>query len=282
MRVAITGSHGLIGTALAASLRADGHEVVPVPRSRDGVDVSVLPGCAAVVNLAGAGIGDKRWTAARKELVLRSRTETTAAVAQACARADGPKVLLSGSAMGFYGDRGDDVVDEQSASGEIYLSEICRAWEAAAASAVERDVRVAFLRTGIVLSSQGGALPQLLKLFRLGLGGRMGNGRQWMSWISIADEIAAIRWLLEHDVEGPVNLVAPAPVTNAEFTRTLGHALHRPTLLPVPRFGPALLLGRELAYELLFISQRVKPSVLASRGFAFAHETLEGALRAVL
>ena len=213
---------------------------------------------------------------------MRSRTDTTAAVAEACARPDGPKVLLSGSAMGFYGDRGDQVVDERSEAGDIFLSEICRAWEAAAAKAVQSDVRVAFLRTGIVLSTAGGALPKLLRLFRLGLGGRMGNGRQWMSWISIDDEVAAIRWLLEQEVEGPVNLVAPAPVTNADFTRTLGRALHRPTLFPVPRFGPALLLGRELAHELLFISQRVKPSVLESRGFPFAHPTLDIALRAVL
>ncbi len=282
MRVAITGSHGLIGTALAASLRADGHDAIGVPRGADGVDVSVLAGCDAVVNLAGAGIGDARWTAARKELVLRSRTETTAAVADACARPDGPKVLLSGSAVGFYGDRGDEWLDEQSASGDIYLSTICRAWEAAAAPAVQAGVRVAFLRTGMVLSREDGALPKLRSLFRLGLGGRMGNGRQWMSWISIDDEVAAIRWLLTNEIDGPVNLVAPAPVTNADFTRTLGRVLHRPTVLPVPRFGPALLLGRELAHELLFISERVKPARLESHGFAFAHPTLEVALRAVL
>ena len=283
VKVAITGSHGLIGTALGESLRASGDIVVSVPRGPAGLDVSVLRGCDAVVHLAGAGIGDKRWTPARKQEVIRSRTETTAAVAEACAHPDGPKVLLSGSAVGFYGDRGDELLTESSASGELFLSEICRAWEAAAEPAVSAgDVRVAFLRTGMVLSPAGGALGKLRPLFRFGLGGRLGPGDQWLSCISLSDEVGAIRWLLDgggSDVAGPVNLVGPEPTTNAVFTKTYGRVLHRPTPLPIPRFGPAALLGRELAHELLFVSERVDCAVLREHGYEFRHPTLESALQ---
>jgi len=274
MKVAITGSHGLIGSALRASLEEDGHSVVGVGRgSSDGI-----VGCDAVVNLAGAGIGDKRWSDERKQLVLSSRTSTTTAVAEACALPGGPKALLSGSAIGYYGDRGDEVLTESSSAGSLFLSEICAAWEAAVAPAVDAGVRVARLRTGIVLSPSGGALGKLKPLFKLGLGGRMGDGKQWMSWISLADEVGAIRFLLENEVVGPVNLVGPAPATNAELTKTLGHVLHRPTVVPVPSFGPRLLLGRELAGELLFASQRVEPAGLVRAGYEFQHPTLESAL----
>ena len=274
MKVAITGSHGLIGRALRASLEADGHTVVGIGRgTTDGI-----AGCDAVVNLAGAGIGDKRWSDGRKQLVLSSRTTTTSAVAAACAGPGGPRVLLSGSAIGYYGDRGDEVLTESSPAGSLFLSEVCVAWEAAVAPAADAGVRVAQLRTGIVLSGDGGALGKLVPLFRSGLGGRIGSGKQWMSWISLADEVGAIRYLLDQEVAGPVNLVAPAPVTNGELTKTLGHVLHRPTVVPVPSFGPKVLLGRELAYELLLASQRVHPAALERAGYQFQHPSLESAL----
>jgi uncharacterized protein (TIGR01777 family) len=236
-----------------------------------------------VVHLAGEGIGDRRWTAEHKQRVLESRTKGTALLVTALAALDAkPSVLVSGSAVGFYGDRGDEVLDETSAPGDLFLSEVCVAWEAAAAPALEAGIRVAFARTGIVLSPAGGALKPLLRLFKLGLGGRLGRGTQWMSWISIDDEVGALRYLLDHDVAGPVNLTAPAPVTNADFTRALGQALHRPTVVPVPRFGPRLLLGGELADELLFASQRATPRVLGDAGYTFRHPALADALAAVL
>lgn len=279
MKVAITGSHGLIGTALVASLEGDGHTVVRVPRSGGGLDVSVLAGCDAAVHLAGPGIGDERWSPARKREVLEARADGTAAVAAACAADDGPRVLLSGSAIGYYGDRGDEVLTEASSSGDLFLSEICRRWEAAAQPAVDAGVRVAFLRTGLVLAPRGGALGKMLPLFKAGLGGRFGSGKQWWSWVSLADEVGAIRFLLDHDVAGPVNLTGPEPVTNAELAKALGEVLHRPALLPVPAFGPGLLLGRELAHELLYAGQRVEPAVLAREGFAFEHPDVRSALR---
>ncbi|MEZ5143544.1 MAG: TIGR01777 family oxidoreductase [Acidimicrobiales bacterium] len=297
MDIAITGASGLIGTALAASLRADGHRVVPVVRrlvadgeravrwdpSAGTIDAAALEGVDAVVHLAGAGIGDKRWTPERKQEILQSRSRGTAVLAEALAGLERkPAVLVSGSAIGYYGDRGDEVLTEASGPGDIFLSEVCVAWEAATGMAVEAGIRVPIVRTGIVLSADGGALAKTLPLFKAGLGGRMGSGTQWWSWISIDDEVAAIRWLLDHDVAGPVNLTAPAPVTNAEFTKVLGRVLGRPTVLPVPRFGPKLLLGGELAEQLLFASQRVQPTVLEDHGFTFAHRDLESALRAVL
>lgn len=297
MDIAITGASGLIGTAVSAALRADGHRVVPVVRRpvADGeravrwdpaggtIDNAALQGIDAVVHLAGAGIGDKRWSDERKREILESRTRGTAVLAEALAGLDQkPAVLVSGSAIGYYGDRGDEVLTEDSTAGDIFLSEVCVAWEAAAAPAIEAGIRVPFIRTGIVLSAHGGALKRTLPLFKAFVGGRLGSGRQWWSWISIDDEVAAIRWLLDHDVAGPVNLTAPEPVTNAEFTKTLGHVLGRPTVLPVPAFGPKLLLGGELADQLLFASQRVLPTVLEDRGFPFAHRDLETALRAVL
>lgn len=285
MRVAITGSHGLIGSALSESLREAGHEPLAVPRSASGIDASVLAGCDAVVNLAGSGIGERRWTPERKRLVMESRTSTTSKVARALADlpdAERPRVLLSGSAIGFYGDRGDAVLDETSGPGGLYLSELCLRWEEASAPASAAGVRVALLRTGIVLSGRGGALGRMLPLFRLGIGGRFGNGRQWWSWVSLADEVGAIMYLLSHEVSGPVNLTGPEPVTNAELTRTLGRVLNRPAFVPVPSFGPALLLGREATREVLLASQRVVPRVLLESGFQFEHRSAESALRAVL
>jgi uncharacterized protein (TIGR01777 family) len=297
VKIAITGASGLIGTALSRSLRESGHEVVALVRRpvRAGeqasqwdppsgtIDAGALEGVGAVVNLAGAGIGDKRWTESYKRLVVESRTQSTALIARAVAALDEPpEVVVSGSAMGIYGDTAGAEVTEASPPGHDFLADVCRAWEAAAAPAVEAGIRVAFLRTGMVLSKDGGALAKMAPLFRFGAGGRMGSGRQWWSWISIDDEVAAIRFLLDNAISGPVNATAPNPVTNAEFTKVMGEVLHRPTLVPVPSFGPKLLLGGELADSLLFTSQRVLPAVLLDAGFTFAHPTLEGALRQVL
>jgi uncharacterized protein (TIGR01777 family) len=299
MDVVISGASGLIGSALASSLERDGHRVrrlvrrpVPMPDTSLDIewdpaagklDASRLEGADAIVHLAGAGIGDKRWTAERKRMILESRTNGTRLLAEAAASLDAkPSAFVSGSAMGIYGDGGDEVLTEASPPGDIFLSEVCVAWEAAAQPAVDAGIRVPFLRSGIVLSRDGGALPKLLTLFKLGLGGRLGSGKQWMSWISIDDEIAAIRWLIEHDVAGPVNLTAPNPVTNADFTKVLAGVVHRPAVLPVPAFGPKLLLGSELAEQLLFLSSRVEPTVLEAQGFPFKHRDLDAALRAVL
>lgn len=296
MRIAITGSTGLIGSALARHLTDVGHEVVPVVRgeprvgqiawspSEGRLDAAAFVGVDAVVHLAGAGIGDHRWTDDYKRVLMDSRVDSTTLLATRMAELgdDGPRVLLSGSAIGVYGDRGDDVLDESSSSGDGFLAEICRRWEAAAAPAVEAGIRVAYLRTGIVLTPKGGALKKMLPLFRLGLGGRFSSGRQWMSWISLTDELRAIAHLLTSSASGPVNLTAPRPVRNSELADTLGDVLGRPTLLPVPRFGPRLILGGELADALLFDGQRVLPTVLEQDGFAFEHPELEQALRAEL
>lgn len=297
MQIAITGATGLIGTALSRSLQADGHEVVPVVRRpvSDGeravrwdpatatIDGPALEGVDAVVHLAGAGIGDRRWDDAYRREILDSRVRGTELLVGALARLERrPSVLVSGSAIGFYGDTGDAVVDESAPPGDDFLAEVCAQWEAAADDAVSAGIRVAKLRTGIVLDRTGGALKKMLPLFRLGAGGRMGDGRQWWSWITIDDEVAAIRWLLDHDISGPVNAVAPSPVTNRDFTSALAHAVHRPAIFPVPAFGPRLLLGRDLADALLFTSQRVVPRVLTDSGFVFAQPTIDDALAAVL
>jgi uncharacterized protein (TIGR01777 family) len=296
MRVAITGSTGLIGSALAPHLESLGHDVVRVVRreptgddiywkpSEGTLDPGALSGVDAVVHLAGAGIGDKRWTDQYKRVLMESRTKSTTLLAEAIAAAtDGPKVLLSGSAIGIYGSDPDAQFTEASPVGEGFLAEICAAWEASTAAAEQAGARVVHLRTGIVLSADGGALKKQLPLFKLGLGGKMGSGRQWQSWISIDDEVAAITHLLTADIEGPVNLTAPFPVTNAEFTDTLGDVLGRPTFLPIPKFGPKLVLGSELADNLLFSGQKVLPTVLESdEGFSFAHPDLDTALRALL
>jgi uncharacterized protein len=294
MRVAITGSSGLIGSALGRSLSDDGHEVVPVvrDRSRGGVvwdpdrrtiDAAGLSGVDAVVHLAGEPIGARRWTDEQKRRIRESRTSGTRLLAETLATLDEPPaVLVSGSAIGVYGDRGDEVLHESSPAGTGFLAEVVQAWEAATTPAEDAGIRVARIRSGIVLERGEGALAKMLPLFRVGLGGRFGSGRQWWSWISIEDEVRAIRFLVDNDVRGPVNLVAPGPVTNREFTAVLGQVLRRPVVLPVPPFGPKLLLGAELAGELLFTSQRVEPRALTTAGFEFRHRDLDAALRAVL
>jgi uncharacterized protein len=295
MHVVISGSHGLLGTALTDSLRAGGHHVTALVRATPSgdqiawdpakayVDKASLEGVDAVVHLAGVGIADKRWKPDVKRTIRDSRTHGTAVLSEALATLQRrPAVLLSASAIGFYGNRGDEVLDESSTAGTGFLSELCVAWEQAAGMAEQSGIRTVRLRTGIVLSARGGALRKQLPLFKLGAGGRFGNGRQWQSWISITDHVAAMVHLLTSTVSGPVNLTAPTPVTNSQFTRTLGTVVRRPTVFPVPKFGPRLLLGRELADALLFESQRVLPKVLESDGFVFSHPTLEAALRAEL
>jgi hypothetical protein len=296
MRIAVTGSSGLIGSALVARLQAADHDVVRIVRTdpsdpgevswnpADGtIDVARLDGVEAVIHLAGAGIADKRWSVGRKRAILESRTTSTDLLSRTLAALDDPpSVLLSASAIGFYGDRGDDALTEESDAGEGFLAQVCREWEAAADPAREAGIRVIHPRTGIVLSADGGALAKQLPLFRAGIGGRLGSGRQWWSWIAMADEVGALEWLLDANIEGPVNLTGPMPVTNAEFTDTLGEVLGRPAFLPVPRFGPKMVLGAELAEELLFTSARVLPTRLEHAGYAFTHATIGSALRAEL
>ena len=294
MRIAVTGATGLIGAALVAHLRSAGDDVVRISRRATGADVTwspsegrldptALDGVDAVVHLAGAGIADHRWTDDYKRAIRDSRSEGTALLASTIAgMAHPPAVLLSGSAVGIYGARGDELLDETSAPGTGFLADVCVAWEAATAPAADAGVRVAHLRSGVVLSGDGGALKKQLPLFKFGLGGKMGSGEQWQSWISIDDEVGAIVHLLSSTVSGPVNLTAPNPVTNAEFTDTLGTAVHRPTVLPIPKFGPRLLLGAELAENLLFTGQRVVPRVLIDNGYEFRHPDLADALQAAI
>ena len=299
MKIGITGASGLIGPPLVRTLREDGHDVVRFVRSTSAgpderswdpahrhLPVESVADLDAVVHLAGAGVGDKRWTDARKALVLGSRVDGTTAVAQALAEAaaagSGPRVLLSSSAIGWYGDTGDRLTDESGPSGEGFLAEVCRQWEAATTPAAAAGVRVVRMRTGIVLTGQGGIIGKQLLLFKAGLGAPLGSGRQWVSWITLHDTVAAMRHLLTADVAGPVNLVGPAPVTNREFTKALGRAVHRPTLpIPVPGVALRLAVG-QFAEEAVLIGQRLAPTVLLSSGFTYAHADLDTALRASL
>jgi uncharacterized protein (TIGR01777 family) len=295
MDVAVSGSHGLIGTALVEALSAGGHRPIRLVRRDEGgdtilwdpergsIDAAALEGIDAVVHLAGEGIGARRWTDEQKRKILESRTRGTALLADTLASLQRkPTVLVSASAIGYYGERGGDVLTEDEPPTTTFLGEVVVAWESAARPAADGGIRVTHPRTGIVLSPRGGALAESLPLFKFGLGGRFGTGRQYWSWISLTDEIRALMWLLDHDLRGPVNLTAPAPVTNAAFTKALGAVLHRPTLLPIPKFGPAVKLGRELTQELLYTSSRVVPAKLLASGFTFEHPDLDTALRAVL
>ncbi len=297
MDVAITGSSGLIGTALQASLAEAGHRPIRVVRrtptagadeiqwdvEAGTIDAASLEGVDAVVHLAGAGIGDKRWNDKYKKLVLDSRTQGTTLIAEAIAGLDAkPSVFLSGSAIGFYGPHGDEIITESTPAGDTFLADVCVQWEAAANAAIDADIPTAFLRTGIVQTPKGGALQKQLPLFKVGLGGKFGSGDQYQSWISLDDQVNAIIHLLTAGVTGPVNLTAPEPVTNATFAKALGKVLKRPSFFPVPAFGPQLLLGKDMANALLFESQKIMPTVLQSSGYAFAHPDLESGLRAVL
>ena len=299
MRVAVTGSTGLIGRALVVRLAAGGHEPVRVVRAAaapdqqgpvvnwdpaaNRIEVEALEGLDAVVHLAGEPIAARRWSPAQKQRIAESRVQATALLAGALARLDQPPgVLVSASAIGFYGDRGDERLDESSRGGHDFLAQVCRDWETAADPAREAGIRVAHPRTGVVLSQSGGALAEMLPFFRLGLGGRIGSGHQWVSWITLHDEVEALLWLLTADVEGPVNLTAPEPITNRQLTAALGRAMRRPTLLPTPKPALWARLGRELTEALLYSSARVDPAVLLRRGFHFAHPNIVTALAAVL
>lgn len=296
LRVAITGATGMIGTALSRSLHADGHAVVRLVRSRPAagggdvywspatgeIDAEGLEGVDAVVHLAGENVGQP-WTRERRRRILESRVQGTGLVARTLAGLSRkPRVLVSASGTGYYGDRGDEVLDESASSGEGFLAEVCRAWEAAADPARAAGIRVAHPRMGVVLSEDGGALPKMLPPFRLGVGGKIGSGKQWMSWVTLNDTVQGIRFALRRDdLSGPFNLTSPNPVTNAEFTRALGRALGRPTIFTVPGFALKLAMG-QMAEEALLFSQRAVPRKLREAGFAFRFPEIEGALRAVL
>ena len=294
--IAVSGATGLIGRALVARLRAHGHTVHRLVRgardatpsdirwdpARGELDRAALAGVRAVVHLAGEPVA-QRWTPAVKAAIRDSRVQGTALLAKALAVMDAPPtVLLGGSAIGYYGDRGDDVLDESSTPGQDFLAEVTQAWEAAARPAADAGIRTVALRTGIVLDADGGALHKLLTPFRLGLGGPIGSGRQWMSWIALDDEVRAIEHALwTESLEGPVNLVSPNPVTNDEFASVLGRVLARPAILPVPGFALRLLYG-EMADATILAGQRVLPRALLASGFEFGAPTLEQALRQIL
>ena len=295
MHVAITGSSGLVGSALVEKLNEAGHRVTRVVRrqpeigemrwdpSKGTIQDGALNGVDAVVNLGGAGIGDKRWTDDYKRELVDSRLRGTKLLAETIAGSETkPTVLLSGSAIGIYGARGDEELVETSELGVGFLAELCEDWEAATAAATAAGVRTVHLRTGIVLSPTGGALKKQLPLFKFGLGGKMGSGKHWQSWVSIDDEVGAIIHLLTSQISGAVNITAPHPVTQGEFAQTLARVLSRPAFLPIPSFGPKILLGAELADNLLFTGQRVLPAALSADGFTFRHRELEPALRELL
>ena len=295
MRFTIAGSHGLIGSALVRRLEQGGHEVTRLQRGvqwdpgRRWVAPDALAGADVVVDLAGAGIGGRRWSPRYKELVRSSRVDGTAALAGALAglgpASDGrPRTFLAISAVGYYGaDAGDRPLTEDSPAGSDFLGRLCTEWEAAAGPAREAGQRVVHPRLGLVLTAAGGVLGRMLPPFRLGLGARLGSGRQYMSWITREDAVSALVHLAsDHSLDGPVNVTAPGPVTNAELTAALGRALHRPAVLAVPSGAIRLVLGREMADETLLASQRALPARLQGGGFAFGQPELAGALRAAL
>jgi len=296
VRILVTGTSGLIGSALACFLGAGRHHVTRLVRAqpRPGrgevrwdpaagtLDPMALQGFDAAVHLAGESIA-QRWTPERKAKILTSRARGTRLLSESFARlTQPPRVFVCASAIGYYGNRSDEILTEESASGSGFLAEVCREWEAACEPAARKGVRVVNLRLGMVLSSAGGVLGRMLLPFRLGLGGRIGSGKQYMSWIALDDLVAAILHALTCDkLRGPVNVVAPHPVTNLEFTQTLGRVLHRPTVFPVPAWAARLALG-EMADELLLASARVTPARLAASGYVFQYPELEGALRHLL
>jgi uncharacterized protein (TIGR01777 family) len=298
LKIAVTGSSGLIGSRLVPALTEDGHEVLRLvrrtPRTAEEhrwdpqhrrIDPSLLADVDAVVNLAGTGVGDKRWSEKRKQEILRSRVDATTTVSAALAEAatNDPgreRVLLSASAVGWYGDTGDRVVRENAPAGKDFLAHVCEQWETATTPAEQAGVRVVRLRTGLVLG-RGGLLKRMAPLFRLGVGGRLGSGEQYWPWISLTDEVDAIRFLLTAPVSGPVNLTGPAPVTNAEFTRALAQVLKRPAALPVPGVALRAVLG-EFASVGVLAGQRAVPAALEAAGFSWTHPDVTSALRSAL
>ena len=295
MKVLVSGSSGLVGSALCASLSADGHDVVRLVRRPDldapsvhwdidagQLDASALEGLDAVVHLAGESIAG-RWTAKKKAEIHQSRVKGTRLLAKTLAKLESPPgVLICASAIGAYGSRGDEELDESSTRGDDWLSQLAAEWEASCEDARRANIRVVNLRIGLVLAAKGGALGKMLTPFRLGVGGRVGSGKQWMSWVSIKDLVSAIRFAIDNDsLEGPVNCTAPNPATNTEFTKALGRVLKRPTVFPLPAFAVRALFG-EMGESLLLGSQRVMPRSLQTAGFEFAYPDLEGCLRDLL
>lgn len=298
LRILISGASGLVGTAATIALRADGHEVGHLVRSRGSlstgdvrwdlaagtVDQEAMEGASAIIHLAGAGIGDTRWTEARKKILSRSRVDSARILVEAISKLrQKPRVLIAASATGFYGDRGDEVLTESSVGGSGFLAALARDWETESLRAESLGVRTALLRFGMILSAQGGALPRMMTPFKFGVGGRLGSGRQWMSWIALDDVAGVIRAALADEAfSGPVNIVAPNPVRNAEFTRALARTLHRRAIFAAPGFALRLALGREMADELLLSSQRVQPQKLLAAGYAFQFPELAQALKSIL
>ena len=297
MKILISGSSGLIGTAATNALKSDGHNVVHLVRPgkaanpgdiqwdpmRATVDVAGLEGVDVVIHLGGAGIADGRWTEERKQLLRSSRIDTTRVLVDSLSRLkQKPRLLIVASAIGYYGNRGDEILTESSAIGTDFLALLCRDWEAEAGRAAAMSIRTVMLRFGVILSGKGGALPKMLTPFKLGVGGRLGSGQQWMSWIAIEDVVGIIRCAIAHEqVSGPVNVVSPNPVRNEEFTRLLAAMLHRPAIFPVPAFVLRLAMG-EMADAVLLSSDRVKPEQMLAAGYKFRFEILEPALRAAV
>jgi uncharacterized protein (TIGR01777 family) len=297
VRILVSGTSGLVGTALVERLTGDGHTVVRLVRAASAAasgtalwdptqgvfDGMAAEGAEAVVHLAGENVASGRWTATRRAAIRDSRVRGTELVARTLAQLrQPPATLVCASAIGVYGDRGDETLTESSATGTGFLAEVCQAWERAAAPAAAAGIRVVHLRFGVILSARGGALTRMLLPFRLGAGGRLGSGRQWMSWISLDDAIGSVEHVLATAAcRGPVNAVAPQPVRNVDFTRTLARALHRPAVFPVPAFALKTLLG-DMANELLLSSQRVAPTELLQTGYRFQHPEVGPALQAIL
>ena len=292
MDVIVSGSHGLIGSALVPALRAGGHRVRRLVRRTPGsdevawdpgagtVDADGLAGVDAAVHLAGVGIGDKRWTPEQKRRIRDSRVKGTGTLAQALAGLPAPPaVLVSGSAVGYYGDRGDEVLTEASRPGGGFLAELVRDWERAATPAAEAGVRVVHTRTGIVQAAHGGALARQLPMFKLGVGGPLGSGRQWVSWVSLDDEVGAIvHALTTESLRGPVNVCAPQPTTGVGLAKAIGKALHRPAVVPVPKFALRLVVGGQMTEEMVLASQRAVPEKLLASGYRFRHPDIATAM----
>ena len=296
-KIAVTGASGLVGRRLVAVLRDRGYQVLRLVRratasddevrwnpSEGTIDLEGLSGVTGVIHLAGDNVASGRWTEAKKAKIRDSRVHGTELLAGALAKLSSkPKVMVSASAIGYYGPRGDEELLESSPSGTGFLASVCREWEGATRAAQDAGVRVVHARIGVVFAKEGGALAKMKTPFMLGVGGRVGDGSQYMSWITLDDVVAALVFALEDEtLEGPVNLVAPTPVTNAELTTTLGRVLKRPTILPVPKFALRLGAGAQMADEMLIASTRVVPAVLQAHGFHWEHPTLEPALRSVL